>query len=111
MAKNTRNALGGWAFLGGVVLAIILGILGAMTTSWVIVLMVIGLIVGLLNIAEREVQAFLTSGAILIIASALGQGVVLQIPVLYNVLQALLAVFVPAIIIVAVKNVFTLARN
>ncbi len=111
MVKNTKNAIGAWAFLGGVVLAVILGILGAMTAKWVVILVVIGLIIGLLNIAEKEVQPFLMSGVILIIASALGQGVMLLVPVLDNVLRALLSVFVPALIIVAIKHVFSLARN
>jgi len=110
MAKG-KNTLGGWAFLVGVILAVVLGLLGAITSTWIMVLVIIGLIVGLLNITSQEVQPFLMSGIILIIASALGQGVMLQIPVLNAALQALLAVFVPAVIIVAIKHVFTLARN
>ena len=51
------------------------------------------------------------SGAILILASALGGNVMSSLPYAQSVLDALLVVFVPATIIVAVKNVFTLARN
>jgi len=65
----------------------------------------------LLNVADKEVKPFLLSGVVLIIASALGQNVTGGIQVLDNILQALLAIFVPATVIVAIKNVFSLARN
>ena len=110
MAKS-KNVLGGWAFLIGVVLAVVLGLLGSITANWIIVLVIIGLIVGLLNIADSEVHAFLMSGIVLIIASALGQGVMGQVPILNSIFQALLVIFVPAVIIVAVKHVFSLAKN
>ncbi len=109
--KRGGSMLGSWAFLIGVVLALILGLFGVMNSTWVYVLIFIGLIVGLLNIADEEVQPFLWSGIALIIASALGQGVVQQIGVLNNVLDSLLAIFVPATIIVAIKNVFSMAKN
>ena len=74
-------------------------------------LVVIGLIVGLLNIADKEVAPFLMSGVVLIIASALGGSIMSDVPYVGAVLDALLAVFVPATVIVAIKNVFSLARN
>lgn len=109
MAKS-GNVVGSWAFLVGVVLAVVLGLIGAVSANWVVVLAIIGLIIGLLNVADNEVEPFLMAGAVLIIASALGQGVMMQVPILDAVLTSLLAVFVPAIIIVAVKHVFVLAR-
>ena len=113
MAKRRKggNFLGSWAFLIGVVLALVLGLFGVMNETWIYVLIFIGLIVGLLNVADNEVEPFLLSGIALIIASALGQGVTAQVSVLNNVLDSLLAIFVPATIIVAIKNVFSLAKN
>ena len=112
MAKGKKMGLiGSWAFLLGVILAVVLGYLGSVAGTGLIVLVVIGLIVGLLNVADKEVQPFLMSGAVLIIASALGQNVTGEIAILDNILQALLAIFVPATVIVAIKNVFSLARN
>jgi hypothetical protein len=110
MAKG-GNVIGSWAFLIGVVLAVVLALIGAVSGNWVVVLVVIGLIVGLLNIIDREVEPFLMAGAVLIIASALGQGVMMQVPMLDSVLTALLAIFVPAVIIVAIKHVFVLAKS
>jgi len=64
------------------------------------------------RVTDKETMPFLLSGAVLIIASALGQSESLTlIPYLSNILSALLAIFVPATIIVAIKNVFNIAKN
>ena len=113
MAKKGGNGskLGSWAFLIGVILAVVLGLLGSLSPTFLWILVVIGLIVGLLNIAEAEVNSFLMAGVVLIIAGAFGQDVMSSIPLLNNVLDALLAIFVPATIIVAIKHAFSLARG
>jgi uncharacterized membrane protein len=109
MAKH-KTGLGSWAFLIGVVLAIIFGLIG-MTPTIAIVLMVVGLIAGLLNVTDDESTPFLLSGAVLIIASSLGQTGLSAVPQLQEVLSALLSIFVPATIVVAVRNVFAIAKR
>ena len=112
MAKTKgMNVVGKWAFLIGVILAVVLGLFDPIMGNWAIVLVVIGLIVGLLNVTDKEVTPFLMSGAVLIIASALGGSLMSDMPFVGAILDALLAVFVPATVIVAIKNVFSLARN
>ena len=112
MAKTKGiNVVGKWAFLIGVILAVVLGLFDPIMGNWAIVLVVIGLIVGLLNVTDKEVTPFLMSGAVLIIASALGGSLMSDMPFVGAILDALLAVFVPATVIVAIKNVFSLARN
>lgn len=112
MAKTeTGNLIGSWAFLIGVILAVVLGAFGAITPGVLIALVIIGLIVGLLNIADKEVEPFLLAGAVLIIASNLGQSAVKEWELAARVLNALLAIFVPATIIVAIKHVFSLAKH
>ena len=116
MAKSLmkKGVIGSWAFLIGVILAVVLGLLGMVSGIWVTILVVIGLIVGLLNITESETTPFLLSGAVLIIASAWGQSdSIASIPYLNvkGILDALLVIFVPATIIVAIKNVFGLAKG
>jgi len=105
------NMLGAWTFLIGVGLAIILGAFGTLTPLIVLILVIAGLVIGLLNVTDEEAQPFMISGTVLILAGALGQGAVDIIPALSRVLGALLIIFVPATIIVAIKNVFSLARN
>ncbi len=113
MAKTRGvDLLGKWAFLIGVILAVVLGLaIGSLTGTWAIVLVVIGLLVGLLNIGDHEIQPFLMSGVVLIIASAFGGSVMADVPFVGPVFDALLAVFVPATIIVALKNIFSLAKD
>jgi len=109
--KFVGRFVGSWAFLLGVVLAFVLGLLGEVNDVWIVILVIIGLIIGLLNISEKETTPFLVSGAILIVSSALGRNVFYNVQVLSHVLDALLIIFIPAIIIVAIRNVFNLAEN
>ena len=111
MAKKSGNLIGSWAFLIGLILAVILGLMDQINYTWTIVLVIIGLIIGLLNIGANEASPFLMSGAVLIIVASLSQNVLGQIGVLDRILSAILVIFAPATIIVAIKNVFSLARN
>ena len=108
------NILGGWAFLVGVVIAIIAGFFGGLSSATVvIVLVVIGLIVGLLNISAKEVSPFLLAAVVLVIVSAFGKDVLSVLPYNWgvNILDAIMALIVPAAVIVAIREVFTLARK
>jgi hypothetical protein len=114
-SKNSR-VVGGWAFLIALIIAVILGLIGGLSGIWLLILVAIGIIAGFLNITEAESMPFLISGAVIIIASALGQGAygdnndIIGLTI-RNILSALLVMFVPTTIIVAIKNVFVLARD
>jgi len=111
MAK-ARNFIGSWAFLIGVILAVVLGLIPVtLTPTFTIILVIIGIVIGLFNITEKETSSFLLTGIALIIASSFGMVAVSSVPRLSTVLVDLLILFVPATIIVAIKNVFVLARN
>lgn len=115
MAKQ-KGTLGSWAFLVGVILAVVFGLFASQFSStsqnyMVWALVVIGLIVGLLNVTAKESTPFLMSGLVLLVASVFGAGVMQGISYIPSVLEALLMIFVPATIIVAIKNVFSLAKN
>ena len=114
--SDTGSVVGSWAFLIGVILAILFGLFGARASPDVsnaisLILVVIGLIVGLLNIADRETTPFLLAGLVLIIASYTGAQGISTIGILASILSALQLIFVPATIIVAVRHVFSLARR
>lgn len=110
MAKK-GNLLGGWSFLLGIILAVILGAVGAITQTIAIVLVILGLVVGLLNITDKEVKPFLMAGTVLVIVAALGSSVFGVIPIVSRILDATLMLFVPATVIVALKSVFSLAKG
>ena len=109
MAKS----FGAWAFLIGVILAVILGLVsgGPLNELWTWVLVLIGIVVGLLNVTDKEVTPFMMAGAVLVIVSSLGVSVMESVAMLNGILSAILALFVPATIIVAIKSVFALAKD
>ena len=111
MAKGEAKAmLGRWAFLIGVVLAVIFGLISAGTwLSWLLV--VIGLVVGLVNISDKEVGAFLTAGTVMVLMGYFGGQTLSSVVYLSTIFNNILTLFVPATIVVAVKSVLSLARN
>lgn len=109
--KKRSNLLGSWSFLIGVILAIILGAIGAVDGVIAAILVVLGIIVGLLNITASETHQFLIAGAVLVIVVALGKDVLTVIPFIGNILEAILVMFVPSTVIVALKSVFSLAKS
>jgi hypothetical protein len=112
-----NKLLGSWAFLIGVILAIVVGALAGLQLLELVnpvmtsTLAILGLIIGLFNITSKETTPFLMSGIVMILASIFGVQIMSIVPVISSMLIALLMVFVPAVIIVAVKNVFSLAKN
>jgi hypothetical protein len=115
MPKGKSNLLGAWAFLIGVILAVIFGFFSyPIWIGWIMV--IIGIIIGLLNISDTESQPFLMAGVILVIVSFFGAGVFIDLKIgniafLSNILKNMLILFVPATIIVALKSVFSMAHN
>ncbi|MCS7134753.1 MAG: hypothetical protein NZ889_02760 [Candidatus Pacearchaeota archaeon] len=105
-----KNLVGAWAFTVGVILAVIFGLFAGFTwVPWVLV--IIGIIVGLLNITDVETQPFMIAGAILVIVSYFGGSVFDQIFFLGDILDNLLMIFVPATVIVALKSLFEIAKK
>jgi hypothetical protein len=108
--------VGSWAFIIGVVVALLLGVFSAGDTPVATtVLIVLGLIVGLLNVTGRETTPFLLASVSLVIVSYMGGPVlsaVAQIgPRLQGVLGAITTFVIPATIIVALKAIYALAHD
>lgn len=115
--RSLGHLIGSLAFLVGVFLAIVAGILSEYgradlgNSAMTITLVCIGLIVGLFNVTHKESNTFMISGAVLIIASIFGMGTLSTVPTIAPILTALLQIFVPATILVAIRNVFSIARD
>ena len=126
--RARENLIGAWAFLIAVVLAVVGGVVStligqgseAANQTLLGLLSVLGLIVGYF-VAEKDVKTFLFASVSLVIVSFAGlQGGVLSAAILgivnvnkliTNVLGALMFLFVPATIIVALKTVFSIAKS
>jgi hypothetical protein len=126
--KSKENSAGAWAFLIGVILAVVIGVLatffiplskiGQYSSPIYAILVILGIFVGFkINVSGKDSQTFLISGAILVIVSKFGMesvtGSLIGIGVgdiVSSTFSALLALFVPATIIVAIKSVFSVSK-
>lgn len=110
--------VGNYSFIIGVIIAIVLGIvsLGAATPWLASLLVILGLIVGFLNVADKETQEFLVVAAVLIITAGLGgagatlAGVEFIGTYLQGIFTQVLAFVVPATVVVALKDVWRLGQ-
>lgn len=126
--RSRENSIGAWSFLIGVILAIIIGISASSLFSWEKItiyssqiygiLVILGLVVGYnIKVSGKDAQTFLLTGAVLVIVSRFGMesvsGSLIGIGIgdtVTSTFSALLALFVPATILVAVKSVFSMSR-
>ena len=123
--KGKMRGIGAWAFIIGVVLAIVLGIfssqLGPNLYNGILGVMIIsGILVGLLNVDSNDASKFLLAAVSLVIVSVMGGSVISALGtvsflkigiILGEILNALLFLFIPATIIVALKSVLEIARE
>jgi len=103
--------IGHWAFLLGIGLAVITGLVPQWQTSMmVLALTILGLLVGFLNITAKETTEFLVAAAVLMIAGSAGALPSLGLAVT-SVLTNLVAFVAPAGIVVALKALWQLANE
>jgi len=117
MAKgDSMPAIGAWAYLGGLVIAVLAGAFGATDATVAMVLGILGLLVGLLNINDKEIQHFLVAGiGFLLSATSLGTlGVQLfgangaWIAAVFNNVAIFVA---PAVAVVGLKAVYDISKE
>ncbi len=105
------HRIGHWAFIVGVALAVLAGIVPTwQTVSIVWTLAVLGLIVGLLNITARETTEFLISAVTLLVVGSVGALPALGLLVT-SVLANVVAFVAPAALVVALKALWVLAQD
>jgi len=103
---------GHWAFLIGVILAIIAGFVPQLqtpTVTWVLV--ILGLIVGLLNITAKETQEFLIAAVALVIAADAAADIIALGLTSAVILGNVVTFVFPAALIVALKTIWSLASE
>ena len=102
--------IGHWAFIVGILLAIIAGLVPALQTSTVTwILVILGLVVGLLNITAAETTEFLVATiGLMIVSTALGP---LLGGIIEAILQNVIAFSAPAALIVSLKAIYGLASD
>ena len=118
MAKETKGIqIGVISFVIGLVLAVILALFyAANTPSWAVVLLaVLGIVVGVLNVTDKEVQAFLIASIAFMMSFQSLANVTETVALGWNAVGVffnLMGVFIaPAAAIVAIKALFGLAKD
>ena len=110
---------GHWAFILGVIIAIIAGLavgfVDVLTAGWItFVLVILGLIVGFLNINEKETQPFLIATiALMLVGTSLG-----SLNLIYglgtyltNIVLNIAAFVAPAALLVTLKAIYKLSAR
>lgn len=118
VAKKSTSGkkVGHYAFLAGVVIAVITGVYTHFLDERIVplLLLVLGLIVGLLNVSAREVTEFLVAGIALSLV-AVPSGTLDMIPVVGPYIGKVLlniSTFVTfAVLVVALKAIWQLAEE
>ena len=124
-----ENSVGAWTFLIGVILAVVIGFSTSFiglknsgviyySTQIYAILIILGLIIGwMLKVSGKDAQTFMISGTVLVIVSWYGKesvtGSIFGIgigSIVSSVFSALLVLFVPATIVVALKTLFGITR-
>ncbi|MBI2651462.1 hypothetical protein HYX01_03255 [Candidatus Woesearchaeota archaeon] len=122
-----EEKIGYYSFIGGVIIAVVLGLvpektLGPDAVTWLTSLLVLlGLVVGLLNVTGKETKDFMMAAAVLIIASYAGNatktlegvqsiGALTLGQYLSGVFTKILAFVVPATVVVALKEIWALGQ-
>ena len=110
------SKIGEWAFIIGIVLAVLFGFVPATYLGMAtLVLVILGLLVGFLNITEKETTPFLVAG-IALLATGNAADSLNAIPYglgafLSNAVKNIAAFVAPAAILVAVKAIYALAKD
>lgn len=106
--------VGHYAFIIGIIIAVIAGLFPEAIAGTTLLLVILGLIVGFLNVQSKETTEFLVASITLIVAGSAGLRVVTwaNLGVYLSQILGNIAVFVaPAAVVVAIKAVFALAEK
>jgi len=112
MKSSPIEIVGTWSFLVGFVIAVVLGLfdkVATQSTGLLWFLLIIGLIVGLLNIAAHEIVAFLIAGIALMLTGTVTE----HIPLVWlqNSISNIVIFVLPAVIIASLKAVLAIAST
>ena len=117
--KNAEKTIGYWVFLVGIFVAIIAGLLTTTIDPTVIwVLAVLGLVVGLINIALKDEVPFLIAALVLLVAAGHLSFSLTLIPaigeyvgtIIESILQYVIVFVSPAAIVVALKAIYRFGK-
>jgi hypothetical protein len=111
------SKMGEWAFLVGFIIAIVVSLfqVSINVEGWLVLLLVVfGLIVGFLNVTEKETTPFLVASIALVITGTASSylSIIPAIgPYMTNIVQNIAVFVTPAAVVVALKAIHSLAKD
>jgi hypothetical protein len=113
--KGLMTKVGPWAFILGLIIAVITAVFLEPNTGLLWVLGILGLIVGLMNISDREVRTYLIATiAFLVSASSLStilQPIPLIGPAIKPFMTNVVVFIAPGAAIVALKALYMISKD
>jgi len=110
MAKSN---LGRWAFVVGLIISVLLGFVTFSYAS--LVLVILGLIVGFMNVSDKEASNYLIAVIALMIVGVAGLQALAVLGSLYDWISTVLTSFITfaaaSAVIVAIKELFDMGRG
>jgi len=110
--KGVLGFVGFWAFIIGFVLAILAGIFWPTNQTIIVVLVILGIIIGFLNVTAKEFMLFLLATiALVVVGNAFAPLAGLRVgEILGNILGYIAVLVAPAAVIAAVKALWKVAK-
>lgn len=103
------DQLGKYAFIAGVILAVVAAFVPG---TWVWgALALLGLVVGFMNVTSGETRGFLVAAIGLLLSTTALQGIPAVGELLTTILQNVAAFISPALLVVALKSLFEVAKD
>ncbi|MFH1210505.1 MAG: hypothetical protein V1645_01180 [archaeon] len=115
MAKNSFSKIGVWSFIAGLVIAVIASLIWGVTSTVVWILGILGILVGLININDRETMPYLVASIALMVGAAGLSNVIgaagIGIKQLTDFLYAIVVFVAPGAVVVAIKAIYNVAHE
>jgi len=109
-----NQAIGKWAFLIGLIIAVIAAFIPGYAGTILLILFILGLIVGFMNIAEKQVVKFLVAAIALLALGVASINALSVLAIVSTYLDSILSNFIAfvsaAALVVAIKSIIETAK-
>lgn len=120
MAKETFESMGAWVFYLGLLVALVLAAMPTILTPGVTILVlgILGIIVGWLNIQDKELQLYMIANIAFLVAANGFTSVLAALPVgtwgttfLTNLVHNIILFVAPGVAVVALKALYEVSKD
>ncbi|MCD6227179.1 hypothetical protein J7J90_01675 [Candidatus Micrarchaeota archaeon] len=112
---TTLEQIGSWVFIAGIIISILIGIMAPTSNLWMAILIALGLIVGIVNVTDKEVDGFILASVGLIVGAAALINLTALLSFLGGWFEGILNMFISfvsgAIFFPALRRIYDIARN